>query len=103
MTCKFVEIDTLWNVKYLFIVHHVCCISRNRYIVECKVGTSFATIALKSVEIDTLWNVKSILHPLWGWQYTVEIDTLWNVKHITNGGASVSMWVEIDTLWNVKE
>ena len=70
---------------------------------ECKVGTSFATIALKSVEIDTLWNVKSILHPLWGWQYTVEIDTLWNVKHITNGGASVSMWVEIDTLWNVKE
>ena len=54
--------------------------SRNRYIVECKVINVPIFILNPHVEIDTLWNVKVHIPIPFRIMLLVEIDTLWNVK-----------------------
>ncbi len=57
--CDWVEIDTLWNVKTAGTKGaRGVCLSRNRYIVECKVISRMSESLTRPVEIDTLWNVK---------------------------------------------
>ena len=101
--CWYVLIETLWNVKILWVLRHIRCWhvlietlwnvknypghwwnprSRriNRNIVECK--DIFLQVHLEDifVLIETLWNVKKMKQELRKQPYKVLIETLWNVK-----------------------
>ena len=50
-------IDTLWNVNVSTASIFSCCLWINRYIMECKLGTTWYHWFIICELIDTLWNV----------------------------------------------